>query len=115
MVAIPGRNLIALLDRTTGSLVGTYAGPGSRPIGCYGYAHLYIADAGTYTVYEDGIPMITGIQAPVGFSGTWYGTPPYDVHLYVVDDATDRYYYYTRASEVVVCPASLGRVKALFK
>jgi len=115
MVAIPDRNKIALMDRTTGSLNRTYSGPGSRPTGCSGYGHLYVADAGTRTVYENGTPVITGVQTPVGFCAGWVGTPPYDIYLFVVDDATDRYYYYTRASEVVVCPASLGRVKALFK
>ncbi|MEE9455899.1 MAG: hypothetical protein V3W11_01965, partial [bacterium] len=90
LVAIPDRNVIALLDRTTGSLIRTYAGPGSRPTGTCGYAHHYIADAGTHTVYEDGVPIITGIQTPVGLSSLWYGGPPYDQEMYVIDDATDR-------------------------
>ncbi len=64
IVAIPDRNSIALLNRTTGSLVGTFAGPGRRPTGCCGYAHLYVADAATHTVYENGVPIITGIQTP---------------------------------------------------
>lgn len=115
MIAIPDRNLLALLNRTTGSLLGTYAGPGSRPTGCSGYGHLYVADGGTHTVYENGTPVITGIQTPVGLCAGWMGTPPYDVHLYVVDDATDRYYFYMRYSEGGVFAASFGRVKALFK
>ena len=115
LVAIPDRNILALLDRTTGSLLGTYAGPGSRPMGYYGYAHMYVADAGTQTIYENYVPVITGIQEPVGFSGLAYTAPPYDIELFVIDDATDRYYYYYRSSETSVAPASLGRVKALFK
>ncbi len=114
LVAIPERNILALLDLTTGSLIRTYAGPGRRPTGCCGYAHLYVADAATHTVYENGVPVITGIQTPVGLSGHVLTAPPYDMHLYVVDDATDRYYYYGRESGAVF-PASLGRVKALFK
>jgi hypothetical protein len=114
IVAIPNRNIIALLNRKTGSLVGTYAGPGRRPTGCGGYAHFYVSDSGTHTVYEDGVPIITGIQSPVGFGYTAYTAPPYDKELYVIDDATDYYYWYTRTSEDIG-PASLGRVKALFK
>ena len=95
-------------------LVGSYAGPGRRPTGCCGYAHFYVADAGTHTVYEEGIPIITGIQTPVGFSYTWSMAPPYDIMLYVIDDATDYYYIYRR-DDLAILPASLGRVKALFK
>jgi hypothetical protein len=114
IVAIPDRNIIALLNYKTGSLIGTYAGPGRRPTGCGGYAHFYVADAATHTVYEDGVPIITGIQTPVGFSYLWFMAPPYDRHLYVVDDTTDRYYFYCR-DDLGVFPASLGRVKALFR
>ena len=114
IVAIPDRNIIALLNYTTGSLIRTYAGPGRRPIGCGGYAHFYVSDSATHTVYEDGVPVITGIQTPVGFSYAWGMAPPYDWHLYIVDDATDHYYCYIRSVSAVE-PASLGRVKALFK
>ena len=114
IVAIPDRNIIALLNRTTGSVIGTYAGPGRRPTGCGGYAHFYVADAATHNVYEDGVPIITGIQTPVGFSYTWSMAPPYDISLYVIDDATDHYYFYHR-DDLAILPASLGRVKALFK
>ncbi len=114
IVAIPDRNIIALLNYTTGSLIRTYAGPGRRPTGCGGYAHFYVSDSGTHTVYEDGVPVITGIQTPVGFSYRWGMAPPYDWHLYIVDDATDYYYYYGLESNAVE-PVSLGRVKALFR
>jgi hypothetical protein len=114
MVAIPNLNIIAVLNHTTGSLIGTYAGPGSRPIGCGGYAHFYVADSGTHTIYEDGVPVITGIQTPVGFGYTWFMAPPYDYYLYVIDDATGYYYFYVNESSGVT-PASLGRVKALFQ
>jgi hypothetical protein len=114
IVAIPDRNVIALLDYTTGSLLGSYPGPGSKPIGYGGYAHFYVADSETHNVYEDGVPVITGIQAPIGFSYRWSYAPPYDDALYVIDDATDRYYYYRRGSGSGIGPASLGRVKALY-
>ncbi len=114
IVAIPDQNIIAVLNRSTGSLIGTYAGPGSRPTGCGGYAHFYVADSGTQTIYEDSVPIVTGIQAPVGFGYGWSMAPPYDIALFVVDDATDRYYFYYRSGNRVF-PDSLGRVKALFK
>ena len=114
IVAIPDRNIIALLNRKTGSLIGTYAGPGRRPTGCGGYGHFYVSDMGTHTVYEDGVPIITGIQTPVGLGYTASTAPPYDILLYVIDDATDHYYCYVRSGSGVE-PASLGRVKALFR
>ncbi|MEE8638822.1 MAG: hypothetical protein V3T41_00265, partial [bacterium] len=97
-----------------GSLIRTYAGSGRRPTGYFGYAHMYVSDSATHTVYENGVPVITGIQTPVGLSGCVLTAPPYDMHLYVVDDATDRYYFY-HCSQTSVFPASLGRVKALFR
>jgi hypothetical protein len=114
LVAIPDRNIIALLERTTGSLIRTYAGPGRRPVGTCGYAHHYIVDAATHIVYEDGVSILTGIQTPVGLGHGWYMEPPYDTDIYIIDDATDRYYFYQRPPEGME-PASLGRVKALFK
>jgi hypothetical protein len=114
IVAIPDQNIVALLNYTTGSLLGTYAGPGSRPIGCGGYAHFYVADSGTRAIYEDGVPIITSLRSPVGFSYTWSMAPPYDIFVYVVDDATNYFYNYVRDGNAVA-PASLGRVKALFR
>jgi hypothetical protein len=110
-IAIPDRNVIAVVDATTGSLVSTFAGPGSRPIACCGYQTTLIVDAATHTVYENGVPVITGINTPVGADENF--TTDYELWLYVVDDATDRIYWYERT--LAVAPASLGRVKALFK
>ena len=59
--------------------------------------------------------MITSLQAPVGFSYI-ANTNDQVINIYVVDDATDYVYryladdYYAPAS-----PASLGRIKALFR
>jgi hypothetical protein len=110
-IAIPARNVIAVVDPTTGSLVSTFAGPGSRPTACCGYQTRLIVDAGTHTVYENGVAVITGIDTPVGADEQF--TLDYDYWIYVVDDATDRIYWYERV--VAVAPASLGRVKALFE
>jgi hypothetical protein len=72
-----------------------------------------IADSATHTIYEDGVPVITGIETPVGADEDASTDFDYHVNLFVVDDATDRIYIYRKT--VVVAPASLGRVKALFK
>ena len=112
-IAIPARNVIVVVDATTGSLVSTFAGPGSRPIACCGYQTTLIVDAATHTVYENGVPVITGIDTPVGADENFTTDNYYELWLYVVDDATDRIYWYERT--LAVAPASLGRVKALFK
>ncbi len=114
-VAVPGRNVIAYIT-TAGSLLGTFPGPGSRATACAGYSPtpFYVADAETHTVYENGRPVITGIQTPVGMDCTLYiGGDQGNVDLYVVDDASDHIYFYRRST--AVAPASLGRVKALFR
>ena len=113
-VAIPDRNVIAVLDRTTGSLVSTFKGPGSRPTGCCGYGMTLISDSATHTIYEDGVPVITGIQTPVGIDEA-HTTDSTDIghFLFVVDAATN--YIYRYDDWVAVEPASLGRVKALFR
>ncbi len=112
-IAIPDRNIIAVVDETTGSLVSTFKAPGSRPTACCGYQTTLIADAATHTIYENGVPVITGIETPVGADEESTTDNDYVVTLYVVDDATDRIYLYNKT--VAVVPASLGRVKALFE
>lgn len=110
-VAIPDRNVIAAVDAVTGSLIRTYAGPGKRATSCAGYSGAYVGDADTHTVYLDGKPLITGVASPLGLEevSTWLDA----TYLYVVDDATDRMYMYE--SGLPVTPASLGRVRALFR
>lgn len=110
-IAIPAQNVIAVVNRTTGSLVSTFAGPGSRPTACFGYQTTLIADGATHTVYENGVPIVTGIRTPVGADE--YFTTDYNYWFYVVDDATDLIYWYENFLTVV--PSSLGRVKALFE
>jgi hypothetical protein len=112
-VAIPDKNVIAVVDETTGSLASTFAGPGSGPTACCGYKTTLVADAATHTVYEDGVPVITGIETPVGADEEASTDYDYYVALFIVDDATDRIYFYNKT--VAVTPASLGKVKALFE
>jgi len=112
-IAIPDRNIIAVVEETTGSLLSTFKAPGSRPTACCGYQTTLIADAATHTIYENGVPVITGIETPVGADEEATTDNDYYVALFVVDDATDRIYFYNKT--VAVAPASLGRVKALFK
>lgn len=112
-IAIPDQNIIAVVDRTTGSLISTFAAPGSRPTACCGYQTTLIADSATHAIYEDGVPAITGIGNPVGADEEASTKYDYYVALFVVDDATDHVYFYNKT--VAVAPASLGRVKALFK
>jgi hypothetical protein len=112
-IAIPDRNVIAVVNPTTGSLVSTFKGPGSRPTACCGYGMLLVADSATHTIYEDGIPVIRGIQTPVGIDEAHtlgYGV---DHFIWILDAATNYVYRYDKLTGVE--PASLGRVRALFR
>jgi hypothetical protein len=113
-VPIPGRNVIAVLDENTGSLVSTFSGPGSRPTACGGYpGEFFVADSATHAVYEEGKPVITAIRTPTGFGNIALMVDGSVAGIYVADDATNYIYFYRNASPVA--PASLGRVKALFR
>jgi len=112
-VAIPDRNLIAVVNENTGSLVATMPGPGSEPTGCGGEPpEFFVTDSGTHAVYERGIVVVSGIMTPVGFDYTAL-TDGWVDNIFVVDDATDRIYFYW--NDTALAPASLGRVKALFR
>jgi len=113
-VAYPHQNLIGLINPTTGSLLSTLAGPGTEPTACGPNSGAwFIADAGTHAVYEYGVPVVTGIGAPTGFDSLEIGRGPWTEEFYVVDDATDRVLVYSNVTAVE--PASLGRVKALYR
>lgn len=112
-IAIPDRNIIAVVDETTGSLVRTFVAPGSRPTACCGYQTTLIADSATHTIYENGVPVITNLETPVGADERVSTDNDYYVGLFVVDDFTDHIYMYVKT--VAIAPASLGRVKALFE
>jgi len=117
-VAIPDQNYIAVLNSTTGSLMKTYPAPGLHPTACGGIyygSNFYVTDDYTHSVYLSSMPVITGIQTPVGFS-FWANTNDEIKWVYVVDDATDYIYqYYTAEYYNDAEPASLGKVKALFR
>jgi len=110
-VAIPADNLIAVVTAAAGSLLSSYAGPGSQPTACCSYGACFVADSGEHTIYYQAVPIITGIATPTGLDEL--STTVDATFLYIVDDATDRLYFYH--SGVPVAPASLGRVKALFR
>jgi hypothetical protein len=112
-VAIPDRNIIAVVNSTTGSLLSTFKGPGSRPTACCGYGITMISDSATHTIYEDGIPVIRGIQTPVGMDDYYTLGQDIDHSIWIVDAATN--YIYRYDTSVDVGPASLGRIKALFE
>jgi hypothetical protein len=112
-IAIPARNIIAVVNPTTGSLLSSFAGPGSRPTGCCGYGMTLIADSATHIIYENGRPVITGIQTPVGIDDAHTLGQDIGYFMWVVDAATG--YIYRYDNWVGTDPASLGRVKALFE
>jgi hypothetical protein len=109
-IAIPERNIIAVVHEKTGSLLTTFKAPGSQPTACCGSGTILIADAATHTVYEDGVPVITGIDAPVGADELTSGRRYW---VFVVDNAAGQICWYEKL--VAVVPASLGRIKALFE
>jgi len=112
-LTIPDMNVLAIVNPENGSLVATFAGPGLRPTSCAGYRAVFITDVETHKVYHGGRPVIEGIETPTGiFYQEWIDTyPTYDV--FIVDGATKHIYFYQ--DNVAVVPASLGRVRALFK
>jgi hypothetical protein len=113
-IAIPSMNVIAVVNRVTGSLVSTVRGPGLSPTACSGWSAAYITDAGTHGLYASGRLVIENIEFP---TGVWKGEePPRDTgphEYYIVDGATRQ--IYTIYSDAAVAPASLGKVKALFE
>jgi hypothetical protein len=115
-VAFPDENYIGLINTTTGSLVSTIAGPGTEPTACGPNSDAwFIVDAGTHAVYEYGVPVVTGIRAPVGFDSCELARGPWTWGFFVVDDATDSILMYRNVTIMGVGPASLGRVKALYR
>ena len=113
-IAIPDKNIIAVVNALSGSLVGTIPGPGLKPTACDGYGPAFITDAGTHAVYLKGRLIIENVEFPTGI---WEGEQhPQDTErgiLYVVDAATKR--IYDIRDNISVVPSSVGRIKALFK
>jgi len=119
-VAFPSLNVIGEINQTTGSLIETFPAPGAHATACgglvysYGYS-FYVTDDYTHAVYKNGAPVITSLPAPVGFSYI-ANTNDQVINIYVVDDATDYIYaYVTDEPYSAASPASLGRIKALYR
>ncbi len=72
-----------------------------------------ISDSATHAIYEDGVPVITGIQTPVGIDDGYTVGQDIGRFIWVVEAATNYIYRYDQWTGVE--PASLGRVKALFR
>ena len=113
-LTIPDMNVLAIVNPERGSLVATFPGPGLRPTSCTYYGWGYVADAGTYSVYEEGRPIIEGIESPTGIwvSFTTSDTK-FKTELFIVDTATK--HIFCCHDNVAVIPASLGRIKTLFQ
>jgi hypothetical protein len=111
-VAIPNENLILYLT-STGSVVKSEAGPGTRVTAAanyYGYP--CVGDAGTHKVYTYAgtfnVPSVAGLCTNTPMSG------PYDA-IWLTDTATNTLQWWGPGSGQPVGPCSLGRVKALFQ
>jgi len=111
-VAIPGENLILYLT-TSGSIVRSEAGPGTRVTAAPNYAgYLCVGDAGTHKVYTYAgtfnVPDVAGMVTNYPMSG------PYD-KIWLTDAASNTLQSWVRGSMQEANPSSLGRVKALFE
>lgn len=120
IVAVPAQNVIAEINQNTGSLIETFPAPGLHATACgslvatTGYP-FYVTDDYTHKVYKNGAAVITSLQTPVGFAYSADTNGNIRI-VWVVDDATDYVYmYYTDEYYTPAAPASLGRIKALFK
>jgi hypothetical protein len=117
-VTIPDLNVVAALHLKEGYLISACRGPGLRPTSCIGVDWDFVGDAGTHTVYRGSgskwYPIITGIEAPSGMDAYQYHSDNGALWgLFIVDAATKYIYHYE--DDAAVTPASLGRVKALFR
>ena len=113
-IAIPDKNIIAVANVLSGSLVSTIHGPGLKPTACDGYGPGFIPDAGTHAVSLNRRLIIEHIQFPTGLGeGEQHPQDTERGSLYVVDAATKQ--IYDIRSNISVVPASLGRVRALFR
>jgi hypothetical protein len=115
-VAIPDRNLIAVVDGATGSLVSSYAAPGTRPTSVGGYGAVVIADADVGKIWHryNQTWILSGFKNPTGVSALMT-TDCRSVEIFFVVDAADDTVYVWGSDWCAVGPGSLGRVKALFR
>lgn len=115
-VAIPGSNLVAVVNGATGSLVSSYAGPGTRPTSVGGYGAVVIADADVGKIWHRHRQtwILSGFKNPTGVSALMTIDCRSVEEFFVVDAADDTVYVWG-SDWCAVAPASLGRVKALFR
>lgn len=111
LVAFPNQNLIAALNPTTGSILSSFSGPGSRVTACW-WSGAFAADSETHAIYGNQHVIITGMETPCGLCGIGTTREPATL-IYIADAATD--YVYTYYDGAAVGPASLGRVKAVYR
>jgi len=114
-VAIPDRNIVAVVNAATGSLVSTYAGPGTRPTSVGSFGAVVIADADEGKIWHryGQSWILSGFNNPTGVSGLQ--TITQSVEIFFIADAADDTVYVWGSDTCTVFPASLGRVKALFR
>lgn len=110
-VSFPNQNLIASVNMTTGSIISSFSGPGSRVTACW-WSGAFAADSETHAIYGNQQVIIAGIETPCGLCGIGTTREPATL-IYVADAATD--YVYTYYNGAAVEPASLGRVKAVYR
>ncbi len=107
------QNLVARLDPTTGSLLATFAGPAAAVVA---YDDFFAADRNSNNLYWDyygSWQVLDRLPARPYGVGAWVEWPTdVWVYLYVLCANGFIYRYYGVTG---VAPASLGRVKALFR
>jgi len=111
-VAIPEENLILYLT-TTGSVVKSETGPGTRVTAAANYGlYICVGDAGTQKVYTYAgtfnVPSVAGLCTDTPMTG------PYS-QIWLTDAATNTFQWWVWGGAEAVGPSSLGRVKALFQ
>lgn len=111
-VAYPEDN-VALCMTTTGSVVGTFAGLGTRLTAYHPWNGVLAGDAGTHKVYTHestvSVPAVGGLTP-----GDWPMSGPY-TRFFLTDMQTNTVQWWEYGGLHNVTPASLGRVKALFR
>ncbi len=113
-IAIPNENLAIQLN-VQGSIISTFAGPGSRFTGYFGrgLGDNIIGDPATHKLYFSGWGT-ANLSEPIGvWASETSGEPPWR-YIFVIDKATNYIFWFGWSGQQPVSPASLGRVKGLF-
>ncbi len=110
VVAYPEEN-VALRMTTTGSVITTYRGPGTRLTAWHSSNGLLAGDDQTHKVYT--VEGTVSVPAVAGITPVIWGFP-YSAFV-LTDMATNTVQYWVYGGVQRITPASLGRVKALFR